>query len=185
VLFTTPRGGLDDVVPAAGTSALCLDPADPTPSLGGTAYPRPRQVRAGPVEQSPRRSRRDVASFETPPLSADLLLAGRVAATIWSTTDGGAADVTVTLVDIDERGAAINVTDGIRRLGQTSAGSAVAFDVDLGDIAHVVRRGHRLGIDVAAAAYPRFDLRFPSSPSERLLVHGGATPSQIRLPVAS
>ena len=140
-------------------------------------------MRSGPVDQSGRRARPDVVSFETDPLDQELLIAGRITATIVGATDGGDADAAVTLVDIDSRGLALNVTDGIRRIRGTRAGHATVFEVDLGDVAHLARRGHRLAIDVAAASFPRFDLVSTGGITTRTVVHGPSG-SRVQLPIA-
>lgn len=194
VLSTAPDGSLTAVAPAPGMSRFRFDAADPTPNVGGRTYPRPRQMRPGQMDQGRRSARPDVLGFAAEPASRDLLIAGLVRAEIWSGaaadatsvapggSAAGAADIAATLVDVAPDGRALNIAEGVRRRRDVGA-EPVCFEVDLGHVAHVVRRGHRLRLDIAAAAFPRVNHVPQRGSVERTIAHGGATPSGIILPI--
>ena len=155
--------------------------SDPVPTLGGLLYGRPRGVRSGCLDQRARDGRDDILRFAGDPVPSDLVLAGPARAELWSTTTGQGADVVATLVDVAPDGRALNVAEGVRRR-LDAAGEPVRFDVELGHVAHAVRRGHRLRLDVAGASFPRID-RLPAfGTCERRLLHGGPHASRLVLP---
>ena len=155
--------------------------SDPVPTLGGLLYGRPRGSRSGCLDQRARDGRDDILRFAGDPVPADLVLAGPARAELWSTTTGQGADVVATLVDVAPDGRALNVAEGVRRR-LDAAGEPVRFDVELGHVAHAVRRGHRLRLDVAGASFPRID-RLPAfGTCERRLLHGGPHASRVLLP---
>lgn len=182
VRYTAPGGRLLREAPPAATDRFRFDPADPTPSVGGRVYPRPGQMRAGQLDQAERHRRADVVSFATEPTERERLIAGPVRAQVWSAA-AGAGDISATLVDIWPDGRALNVAEGVtRRFGLEQ--ETACFDVDLGHVAHVLLPGHRIGLAVSAAAFPRVDRVPPRGISERSIAHGGSTPSRIFLPIA-
>ena len=72
-----------------------------------------------------------------------------------ATRDNPNADLFVRLCDVDQRGRSRNVCDGIVRL--TSADPlGTTVRVSLVGTAHRFDRGHRLRLQVAAGAHPRF-----------------------------
>jgi putative CocE/NonD family hydrolase len=145
----------------AATSGFGYDPADPTPSVGGPLLAPPgKQADNRPVE-----ARQDVLVFTGPRLGTDLDLVGPVAARLHVRTDLPHADVFVRLCDVDEKGVSRNVVDGIRRLDprtvpaddvQVGDDGVLAVDVRLFPTAYRVRAGHRLRVQVAGGAFPRF-----------------------------
>jgi predicted acyl esterase len=107
-------------------------------------------------------------------------LLGPVTADVWSASNRAIGDVHVTLVDIDERGGSRYLADGISRQAMVP-GEAACFSVDLGHVGHVVQPGHRLGIDVAAGSFPRFDLAPATGTAERTILFGGACASRLTI----
>jgi putative CocE/NonD family hydrolase len=182
--FTGLHGRLDAVAGAVETDTFTADATDRTPAAGGRTYPRPASVRSGQVDQRSRESRADVLAFATPPFTAETLLAGPVRADVWSSTDRGGADVALTLVDVGPDGRALNIAEGVRRRRDADS-DAVCFDVDLGHVAHLVRPGHALRLDVAAGAFPRIDWFPDEGRARRTVAHGGATATRLTLPVVT
>ncbi len=149
---TGRRGGLAPPTPLVGPPTLLhVDPADPTPTRGGPSLddPRTRSDQAA-VEQ-----RDDVITFTSPPLQAPLELAGPVRAVVHVRADRPSVDVVARLCDVDPTGRSVHVSEGIRRV--TDAHTAVrAAIVDLWPTAHRVAAGHRVRLQVAGAAFPRY-----------------------------
>jgi uncharacterized protein len=138
--------------PADGPSAsFRYDPADPTPSVGGAILALNAGVRDNrAVEQRP-----DVLLFTSKPLDEPVEIIGDVTAELHVTRDNPNADLFVRLCDVDQRGRSRNVCDGIVRL---SAADPLAGTVRVSLIAaaHRFGRGHRLRLQVAGGAHPRF-----------------------------
>ncbi|WP_226344491.1 CocE/NonD family hydrolase [Agilicoccus flavus] len=183
---------------AAAPSAFTYDPADPTPNLGGPLLTPPGKQ----ADQSAVEARPDVLVVTGEPLTADLDLVGEVSARVHVRTELPRADLVVRLCDVDERGVSRNITDGIRRLepGTVPApdvrvgdDGVLAVDVELFPTAYRVRAGHRLRVQVAGGAFPRFarnlgtDEPFGAASTGRTcrfeVFHDADHPSAVRLPV--
>jgi uncharacterized protein len=145
-------GTLGPHEPAAGASAsFSYDPADPTPSVGGATLALNAGVRDNrPVEQRP-----DVSVFSSEPLDEPVEVIGDVIAELHVTRDNPNADLFVRLCDVDRRGRSRNVCDGVVRLTGADA-LAGTIRVSLIGAAHRFGRGHRLRLQVAGGAHPRF-----------------------------
>jgi putative CocE/NonD family hydrolase len=81
---------------------------------------------------------------------------------LYAATSAKDTDFTAKLVDVQPDGRALLVCDGIvrRRHLTTTAnpGGAERYAIDLGHTYHVVRRGHRLQLDISSSNFPRFDV---------------------------
>lgn len=125
------------------------DPADPTPSVGGPLL-------GGKAKQRDNRdveNRPDVLLYTGEPLTADLDVVGEPTATVYVRPDRPNADIYVRLCDVDRQGVSRNVTEGIVRLRATPDGPV---EVPLYPTAYRFRRGHRLRVQLAGGAFPRF-----------------------------
>ena len=174
------NGTLNDVSTGAGEATFTADPSDPAPTAGGRLCCALYLLPPGSRWQDARAKRADVVRFQTEAVEAPQRLLGPVTAEIWSTSDREIGDVHVTLVDIDHRGGSRYLADGIRRLA-LKPNEATCFSVDLGHVGHVLQPGHRLGIDVAAGSFPRFDLAPATGVAERSILFGGEYRSRVRI----
>ena len=135
-------------VPAA---SFRYDPADPTPSPGGAIL----AVTGGSRDNRAVERRLDVLVFSSDPLDEPVEVIGEVAAELSVTRDNPYADLFVRLCDVDPRGRSWNVCDGIVRL--TGADPLTGtVRVSLIGAAHRFGRGHRIRLQVAGGAHPRF-----------------------------
>jgi hypothetical protein len=133
------------------SASFRYDPADPTPSVGGATLALNAGVRDNrSVEQRP-----DVLVFSSEPLEEPVEVIGDVIAELHVTRDNPNADLFVRLCDVDVRGRSRNVCDGIVRLTGTDSLTGTVR-VSLIGAAHWFDRGHRLRLQVAGGAYPRF-----------------------------
>jgi uncharacterized protein len=150
--YLGPDGTLAPHEPAPGKDAsFRYDPADPTPSVGGATLSLTAGVRDNrPVEQRP-----DVLIFSSEPLDEPVEVIGDVTADLHVTRDNPNADVFVRLCDVDLRGRSRNVCDGIVRLTGTDPLDGT-IRVSLIGAAHRFGRGHRLRLQIAGGAHPRF-----------------------------
>ncbi|GAA2726895.1 CocE/NonD family hydrolase [Actinocorallia aurantiaca] len=174
-------------------SAFVYDPADPTPGVGGPLL----GSGAGPRDQREVEERADVLLFTGEPLAEDLEIVGPVSARVYLRSDAGHTDLLVRLCDVDARGRSVNVCDGLRRLvPDPSAKDGVReVEIELWPTAHRFEAGHRLRVQVASGAHPRFARNTgggePLGSAARLVVqrqevlHGPAHPSAVLLPLAA
>jgi putative CocE/NonD family hydrolase len=170
-------GGLLATAPPEQEPAdsLPYDPESPAPTLGGRhvlGY-----VPSGVQDQRRLAVRDDVLVYASHPLAEPLTVAGPIRLEVHLRSSASPADVVVTVVDVDPSGAAWNVAEGILRLQPTTG----AVTVELGEAAYEFARGHRLGLHVTSSSFPRFD-RSPV-PATRQVLHDGAHPSALVLPV--
>ncbi|MER5671274.1 CocE/NonD family hydrolase [Pseudonocardia alni] len=187
-------GGLGPDRPA-GTpppSRFVYDPADPTPTVGGPMLQPPsKQLDNRAVE-----ARDDVCVWTGPPLESDLDLLGPVSAVVYVRTGTGIGDVFVRLCDVGPDGTSMNITDAMHRLvpdrEATAPDGTTVVRMTLSPTGYRVRAGHRLRVQVAGAAFPRF-ARNPGTgertatavDGERIsyeILHDSEHPSHVVLP---
>jgi putative CocE/NonD family hydrolase len=140
---------------AATSSTLRYDPADPTPSVGG----RMMSVRnSGSQDNTAVEARADVLTFSTAPLTDPIEVAGVPVAEVYVKSDNPYCDVFVRLCDVDERGRSRNLTDQILRCSPVEVvpGKVRRVRLPLTDISHVFRPGHRIRLQLAGGAHPRY-----------------------------
>jgi uncharacterized protein len=144
--------------PTCEPSRYRYDPADPTPTTGGTAVVG---WRAGARDNRAIERRDDVLTFTSAPLTADLTVIGPVRATVYIRSSVVDTDVFVRLCDVHRRGRSVNICDGLTRLHATNFppdGSGIRqTQVDLWPAGHVFRTGHRIRLQIASGAHPRFN----------------------------
>ncbi|HEX5295025.1 MAG TPA: CocE/NonD family hydrolase [Streptosporangiaceae bacterium] len=144
-------GGLGQAPPAGdAVSALRYDPSAPTPSAGG---PVANGQRAGRVRNDAVERRPDVLVFTGPPLAAPVTVAGPVSARFRARGSSGHFDVFARLCDVDPRGRSWNVCDGMVRV---DADGWADVTVPMSSAAYEFGAGHRLRLQVAGGAHPRF-----------------------------
>lgn len=173
---------------AAGEDRFVFDPFRPTPAEGGHTGPT-----AGAVDRVAIDQRADVATFTTPPLRADLHLAGDVAAEIFAQSDRPSFDLCAVLSDVEPDGRVWNLTQGIVRVDGGSAGQPIR--VDMRATCAVLRAGHRLRLSLSAGAFPAYSVNpgtgaraGQAAVHEQCVTtlrirHGGEAPSRLLLPV--
>jgi putative CocE/NonD family hydrolase len=126
------------------------DPLDLVPALEGEAS---GGLFRGPDERI-RHVRDDVLTFTSDGLREQLDLAGPIVAELVVTPDERGGHVMATLSDVYPTGEARRIVDGACRL--PTGGNEVRVAVDLGHTGYRLRRGHRLRLDVASSAFPRY-----------------------------
>ena len=147
------HGSLSTGEPSPDVPAVSFryDPADPTPSPGGAIL----AVTGGSRDNRAVERRLDVLVFSTDPLDEPVEIIGEVAVELSVVRDNPYADLFVRLCDVDPRGRSRNLCDGIVRLtGEDPLAGTVR--VSLIGAAHRFGRGHRIRLQVAGGAHPRF-----------------------------
>jgi uncharacterized protein len=134
-------------------SRYTYDPAAPTPSVGG------RLLLAGAGRKNNRalESRKDVLTFTSAPLTADVRIVGDLSAEIWMSSDRPTWDLFVRLCEVDARGRSFNVSDGLIRVAVPEvAAEPMLVRFDLSPTAQLFARGRRIRIQVSSGAHPRY-----------------------------
>ncbi len=179
---------------AAAWSALRYDPADPTPSVGG----RLMSVRnGGSQDNTAVEARADVLTFSTAPLADPVEVAGVPVAEVYLSSDNPHCDVFIRLCDVDERGRSRNLTDQVLRCSPAEVvpGEIRRISLALTDISHVFLAGHRIRLQVAGGAHPRYARNLGTDadalhstrtvPVTHRIQHSARYPSALILPVAT
>ncbi len=111
-------------------------------------------------------------------------------------------DFTAKLVDVDEKGIALNLTEGIVRARYRDSqlkpaklvpGQIYKFTIDLWATSNVFRAGHKLRLEISSSNFPRFDrnlnLGEPSGQAKawttatNTILHDARHPSAVILPL--
>jgi hypothetical protein len=200
--YLRPGGGLTGQPPDGdgAPTRFTHDPADPTPTVGGPLLERP----GGQADNRAVEARGDVVVFTGPALPRDVDVVGHVRARVHVRPELPHADLFVRLCDVGTDGVSRNVVDGIRRLDPRSVPAedvtvggdgVLAVDVELFPTAYRFRAGHRLRVQVAGGAFPRFARNlgtgepFGTAAAGRScrveVFHDAAHPSRLELPVLS
>jgi putative CocE/NonD family hydrolase len=155
--FFQPGGGLAPLAPAAsGPDRFRYDPADPTPSPGGPLLTNA----AGRRDNRAVEARRDVLVYTSAPLAADMEALGPVSALVRVRASSEFFDVFVRVCDVEPGGRSQNVCDGLVRVSPgmfpPDEDGIRPVEVELWPTGYVFRRGHRIRVQVAGAAHPRY-----------------------------
>ncbi len=169
------------------------DPRKPTPSLGGAMF---AFSGAGPVDQAPLESRKDVLTYTSDPLFSDVTIMGGTRVTLYARSSNPNTDYFVRLCDVDPQGRSINLADGIVRItsGHPPAPDDILkLTIRIHAAAHCFRRDHRIRLQVSSGAHPRYarntgtDEPLGSAttlvPADVEIFHDPAHPSTVILPV--
>jgi putative CocE/NonD family hydrolase len=125
-------------------------------------------------DQAPFSKRNDVLFWQTEPLSADLVITGKISAKIFASTTGSDADWIVKLIDVypasvspaklakRQRLIAHEVFRGRFRNSfvkpeAINPGVVIRYDVGLHSASHVFKKGHRVAIQVQSSWFPLID----------------------------
>jgi hypothetical protein len=133
------------------------DPADPTPGIGG---PSLLGRSAGPKDQRPRESRRDVVTYTSAVMTHDLTVIGPLRAVLHLRSTLEHTDFFVRLCDVSPKGRSTNLSDGIVRLSPgavtTAADGTFVLEIALWPTANTFQTGHRIRLQVSSGAHPLF-----------------------------
>ncbi len=180
------------------------DPWSPVPTIGGRLCCGTDVIPPGPFDQSPNETRRDVLVYSTPPLDKELEATGWVKVELYASTTAADTDFTAMLVDVDSKGFARYLADGIVRARYRNSteqaepivpGKPYRYEVDLWATSNLFKVGHRVRLYISSSNFPRFN-RNPNT-GERMLgttgmvkarqtiYHDATHPSALVLPVVA
>jgi uncharacterized protein len=165
------------------TMVFQFDPAHPVPTIGGGVSKRLKDGAYDQRERAdmpgsrppylPLRARSDVLVFESEILKQDAVLAGSVEVTLYAASTATDTDFTAKLIDVYPpsadfpTGFDMNLTDGIVRASYRDhsrtrqllvPGKIYSIVVRPFDTANVVKKGHRIRLDISSSNFPRFDV---------------------------
>jgi putative CocE/NonD family hydrolase len=156
----------------------------------------------GPDDYAGVESRGDVLVYTSEPLSEPLDVVGPVRLIAFVSTTARDTDITAKLVDVHPNGFAQRLCDGLVRLryrdGHEAAvavepGAIYEVEVVMWDTAQRFMPGHRIRLEVAASAHPKFAVNLGTGGddtqasegvvAENRLYHDAPRPSRLRLTV--
>lgn len=179
--------------PASEPDRYRYDPADPTPTVGGSSLSQ----KGGPRDNRALEARPDVLVYTSEPLERDLEVIGDLSAELHVKSSSEYTDFFARLCDVAPSGKSVNLSDGILRLtpGSVPVGpdGVRKVTIEMWSTAHVFKKGHRMRLQVSSGAHPRF-ARNPGSgeplatatklvAADQTVYHDPAHPSAILLPV--
>jgi putative CocE/NonD family hydrolase len=203
-------GTLSTAIPNSGTldhyayDHYVYDPADPVPTTGGPLCCDRDHKPAGPRDQRPVEARDDVLVYSTPPMEQDVEVTGPVSLELYAKSSSVDTDFTAKLVDVWPDGFAQNLTEGIVRARYRNSpertelmnpGEIYKFMIDLWSTSDVVRKGHRLRLELSSSNFPRFDRNLNTGVDDsrsvamikatNSILHDNLHPSVLTLPIVS
>jgi putative CocE/NonD family hydrolase len=170
---------------ACSPSTFTFDPTHPVPTIGGGISAVDSIMRPGAFDQRGRRdffgcqdtlplnARRDVLTFQTAPLTADVEVTGPIEMHLWASSSARDTDFTAKLIDVyppsadHPEGLAINITDSIMRARYRNGyekpewltpGQPYEFVFTLYPTSNVFQTGHHIRVDISSSNWPRFDV---------------------------
>jgi uncharacterized protein len=174
------------------------DPADPYPFI---SEPTSSQI-GGPDDYSELQLRKDVLVYTTEPLTEDLEVTGPLRMDLFAASSAQDTDWCVKLLDVHPDGFAQRLSDGMVRTRfrngmdtneRIEPGQVYRYDIDCWNTSHVFKKGHRLSVEIASSAFPKYD-RHMNTPgplgmstemqvAEQTIFHDAEHPSAMILPV--
>lgn len=144
-----------------------IDRDDPVPTIGGRVWEFPTaDLDPGPALQNALHARHDILLFETEYLERDIGILGKVEVNLFLSVTDESTDINCKLLDIDEEGDKRIIAEGINRLNISDdctenltldKDKVIGCEVDLWDIAHVFKKGHKIGLEISWSNFPNWD----------------------------
>jgi len=177
-LYVGPKNKCSFEKPVTGSVSYISDPAHPipyrTPPIEATYGPGSRWYTWQVEDQRFVSSRPDVATFTSDSLTEDLTVTGKIMAHLFASTSGTDADWIVKLIDVSpsfekplsmsgyQLPIAMEVFRGRFRKSfekpePLTPNKMEEFIIDLHDVNHVFKKGHRLMIQVQSTWFPVID----------------------------
>lgn len=172
--YTTPTNyylqndfSLKTTTSVTGDWPFSYNPTSPSPTVGGATLST--SLDQGPYDQVPTvESRFDLLTFQTPVLTQDLKIKGKIEANFYVSSDKKDTDVAVRITDVYPDGRSMLLLDGIQRMrfrnGYTVAdtsfldsGVVYPVSIDLPSTAITIKAGHKLKVILTASNYPMYN----------------------------
>jgi putative CocE/NonD family hydrolase len=157
------NGTLSLQPPASPTSdRYSYDPANPVPFITGATFSQ----LGGPDDYRPVERRDDVLVYTSEAFAKQQLICGPVRAHLYASSSATDTDFTVKFLDVWPNGFAQRMSDGMVRarfrdggdkMSLIEPGKIYAYDVDVWNTCQEFPEGHRMRIEVASSAFPKYD----------------------------
>lgn len=156
---------------AGSVMEFVSDPADPMPTMGGPTFLPGLNIslNAGPRDNRAVLERSDVLRVFSDVLDEPLEVTGPIRAELRVSCDAPRYDVVVRLCDVHPDGRLRLLCEGIIRINAPAVGEDQEVVVDVGHTSNVFLAGHRVGVLVTGASFPRFDVTLSQPARCRLL----------------
>jgi len=180
--------------------AFTYDPSRPVPFI---TPPESAQI-GGPDDYAAVEQRGDVLCYTTPALERPLTLIGPVRLRLFASSSAADTDFMAKLIDVHPSGFCQRLCDGAIRCRYRNGvdlavlmdpGTVYELDIDVWNTAHVFLAGHRMRLEVASSAFPKFDRNLNTGEdigtatrmvvAENTVWHDAAHASRLLLPVTS
>lgn len=174
------------------------DPADPTPFI----MPVSSAQVGGPDDYSKVGERNDVLVYTSPPLDKDIEITGPIIVKLYASSSAPDTDWHAMLLDVYPDGYALRLNDGIIRASYRESfespaliepGKIYEYTIDCWATSMVIKKGHRLRVHIASAAFPKFarnqntghpyGLDDELRTAQQTIYHEAKYPSHLILPV--
>jgi putative CocE/NonD family hydrolase len=174
------------------------DPARPVPFI---TEPTSSQI-GGPDDYAAIQRRDDVLVYVTEPLAQDTEFTGPVRVDLYAASSAPDTDFMAMLLDIHPSGFAQRLCDGMVRARFREGmdrpeliepGRVYHYTIDCWNTAQLFRAGHRLGVQIASSAFPKYDRNLNTGAplgttsamavAEQIIYHDAEHPSAIVLPL--
>lgn len=138
------------------------DPARPVPFI---TEPVSSQI-GGPDDYAAIERRDDVLVYVTPPLETEMEITGPIRLQLYAASSAVDTDFTAKLVDVHPTGFVQRLCDGIvrarfrdgmRNPQLIEPEKIYQYSIDLWNTSQVFFKGHRIGLEIASSAFPKFD----------------------------
>lgn len=151
-------------------TSYVYDPANPVPSRGGAgllafALPGWGGTPASMRSQAGLCKRDDVLTFVSPPVAADIHLAGKLKVAFTAASDADDTSFTAKVIEVAPSGETVNIRDAITALryrnGTTTAvdyvpNTPVELVFEMAPIEWVLKKGYALRVDISSSNFPAF-----------------------------
>ena len=193
-------GMLSPVAPSADEpqDAYRYDPARPVPFL---TEPTSSQI-GGPDDYAAVERRDDVLVYMTEPLADDTEVTGPIRVELYAASSARDTDFMAKLVDVHPSGFVQRLCDGMVRArfregmdrpALIEPGQVYTYTIDCWNTAQVFKAGHRIGLEIASSAFPKYDRNLNTGAAlgqtaemiaaEQRIYHDAAHPSALILPI--
>jgi putative CocE/NonD family hydrolase len=156
----------------------------------------------GPDDYRPVERRDDVLVYSTEPLAEDAEVTGPVLVRLYAASSAPDTDFMAKLLDVWPDGFAQRLCDGMvrarfregmHRPSPIEPGRIYAYDIDCWNTSQVFKKGHRIRLEIASSAFPKYD-RNPNTgaplgqsaelkTATQTIYHDRDHPSHVVLPV--
>jgi putative CocE/NonD family hydrolase len=194
------NGTLSLQPPASPTSdRYSYDPANPVPFITGATFSQ----LGGPDDYRPVERRDDVLVYTSEAFAKQQLICGPVRAHLYASSSATDTDFTVKFLDVWPNGFAQRMSDGMVRarfrdggdkMSLIEPGKIYAYDVDVWNTCQEFPEGHRMRIEVASSAFPKYDRNQNTGEplgrtanikiAQQTIYHDAEHPSYVTIPLA-